>query len=162
PLAALEISDRSVRAQAGDPDALEQSGYPLARSLPKPGRNSVAGLLLRLLEQIFQLAAVPLVGMRFGRLAAVLLVLGLAEVRTPVACSGGRSEVGGRNHDLDFGRVDLLPLEVDGDHARERDDQPDHDQLDANKRDGAPINLAGGDRRGELAGELIDVVASRR
>src|SRR3546814_8304743 len=61
------------------------------------------------------------------------------------------------------GRVELRPpVEEVRHHPRENQHQRHHQDLDEDEGHRAPVDLAGGDLAGQLAGDLVDIVMDRR
>src|SRR5258706_8532852 len=65
-----------------------------------------------------------------------------------------------RNLDLHLARIDFRRL-VDHRHLRKHDEEPDHDHLDHDERNRAPVDLPGRHWRHAPARDLVDVIARR-
>src|SRR5690348_1693442 len=76
--------------------------------------------------------------------------IGRAEIRLPLAALRNF-----RHDDLNLVEVEVLGLERGEDELRERDDAPDHEELDDHKGDGTPVDLSGGERCQPLAGDAV-------
>ena len=79
-----------------------------------------------------------------------------------VAADVRRAVVRRRHRDVDLGGVHLQLLDVPRHQLREGQHDRDPDDLDDHERHRAPVDLPGGDRRGELAGDLVHVLLRRR
>src|SRR6185437_15933277 len=67
-----------------------------------------------------------------------------------------------RHDDLNLVEVEVLGLERREDELRERDDASDHEELDDDEGDRAPVDLPGGQRREPLAGDAVGIGFARR